>query len=310
MKKLNLLLVPIATSAALVPMVSITSCSKNEDELDWSELMRNPNPIFIDSDLKHVDSAETDIEGSRIYFGHSYIAYKDTVIPYRIYRPENYKELGKLPLIVFLHGSGERGNDNEKQLIHCITKPFDARVDQYLNSIVLAVQCPGPDTDEGPRWVDTSWSTNYDTTKVAESNELATVAKLVKLYSSLPWVDTNRIYAIGLSMGGFGTYDLLARHSDLFAAAVAMCGGAPTDDKSIEILKDMPIYAFHGTADTSVPYDKTTALTYKAITQAGGKKMLLKTYEGAEHNIWNDAIMFAGEDGLPSTTNWLFAQHK
>ena len=220
----------------------------------------------------------------------------DTVLPYRIFVPENYDPAQKYPLILFLHGAGERGNDNSAQLKNAVQVLFDREDGLAETAIVIAPQCP-----EGEQWVDTPWADgNYSVDEIPESDELSAVCALVFDIAKKYSVDSNRIYAMGISMGGFGTWDLIMRHNDTFAAAVPICGGA--DPSKAELLVSTPIYTFHGTADTSVPYEGTEEMV-NAIEDAGGRNIFFVPYQGAGHGIWNDAC---SEDGL---LEWLFAQN-
>ena len=106
---------------------------------------------------------------------------------------------------------------------------------------------------------------------------------------------------MGLSMGAYGVWDLLVRHTDLFAAAIPICGGA--DPSKAQLLTDMPIQTFHGTKDTSVPPMGTDAMV-EAIRSAGGTLIEYEAMEGKGHVIWDEAV--ATEDLI----GWLFYQRK
>ncbi len=210
----------------------------------------------------------------------------------------------KVPLVLFLHGAGERGSDNELQLKNAILKVVNYNSNsQFMNSIVIAPQCP-----ENKQWVDTPWANgNYKLSDVNESEIMKKIVSLVEEYRTFDYVDINRIYVVGLSMGGFGTWDLIARHPELFAAAVPICGGGPTD--AIKTLRTMPIYTFHGTNDGTVPYAGTKEMV-NLITNFGGKNINFVTFDGAGHGIWDSAITYAGNEDIPGLENWLFALTK
>ena len=217
----------------------------------------------------------------------------ESSMPYRLYIPEDYDSTKEYPTIVFLHGAGERGNNNTSQLANAIQNLFDTQ-EQMKNAIVIAPQCPS-----GKRWVETDWTKgNYDSDAIAEE-QLAIVMKILESVQMQYSTDNDRIYAIGLSMGGFGTWNLLMNHSDVFAAGIPICGGA--DTSKAEILKDIPIWTFHGTSDPTVPYSGTKEMV-DAIQAVGGQKITFTTYEGANHIIWNTA---AETEGL---IDWLFSQ--
>ncbi len=203
----------------------------------------------------------------------------DTVLPYRLILPENYDENNTYPMLVFLHGAGERGNDNELQFFHCVQYMHDNMPD----CIIVAPQCP-----TGQQWVDTPWKKGaYSIDAVPESNELIAVVELLQSLEEEFSVDSDRIYAAGLSMGGFGTWDLMMRHNDYFAAAIAMCGGG--DPSQGEALKDTPLFVFHGDMDTDVPISGSTE-TVEAIKAAGGTQVEYTIYKGYAHGIWKKAI--------------------
>ncbi|MCH5180014.1 MAG: prolyl oligopeptidase family serine peptidase [Erysipelotrichales bacterium] len=206
----------------------------------------------------------------------------------------------KVPLVLFLHGGGERGSDNKSQLKNAILKVINKKsTSKFMNSVVIAPQCP-----LNIRWVNTlSGDGNYTLAKVEESKLMKQVVSLVKSYMNLDFIDKNRVYVIGLSIGGFGTWDLLARHSDIFTAGVPICGGGPTD--AINILKNIPIYTFHGTNDFVVPYSGTKEMV-DLIIGAGGTKINFVSFKSAGHNVWDDAIIYDGDRANPNLEDWLF----
>ena len=232
---------------------------------------------------------------------------------YQIYVPREMSISEKAPLILFLHGAGERGSDNEAQLKNAIKKV--AGKGEWANAVIIAPQCPSStggntnsDVNDPNKWAETNWQKgNYLQDNLPESKPLHAAAELIQQYAGYDYIDADRVYVVGLSMGGFGTWDIISRYPDLFAAAVPICGGGPTD--RIDVLKNIPIFTFHGTADGSVPYSGTEGM-YNAITAAGGNKILFKTFQGAGHGIWDQAITFTGDGTLPALEEWLFRQNK
>lgn len=205
---------------------------------------------------------------------------KDTTLPYRLLLPENYDESKEYPLLVFFHGAGERGNDNELQLFHCVQYLYDNMPE---DCIIVAPQCPIDN-----QWVDTPWKLGaYSAEKVPESNELHAVIELLDELKENYTVDSDRIYAAGISMGGFAVWDIVLRHNTTFAAGIAVCGGG--DPSKAEILKDIPLFVFHGDVDTDVPASGTRD-TVNAIRDAGGTKIEYTEYTGWAHGIWNKAF--------------------
>ena len=209
------------------------------------------------------------------------------MLPYCLYLPDNYTASKKYPVILFLHGAGEIGNDNTLQLNN-IKNMFTYNADYIAQSILI---CP-----QTPIW----WSLDYDT----YGDGLGTLSSAMHLLEEIQneySCDNNRIYLTGLSMGSFATWDLLERYGDVFAAAVPVCGGG--NEMSAAAYADIPIVMYHGTADPTVSF-QSSQRTYDAIVAAGGTKALLIPLEGVGHDAWKQAYadrnMFA----------WLFAQNK
>ena len=254
--------------------------------------------VFSDSNgLNEISIEDTIIKSKSLFIAKGY-----NQLDYCEYKPDNISET-KVPLVLFLHGSGERGTDNKSQLKNAIKEVVNASsTSLFMQSVVIAPQCPTFPT----QWVDTPWSNgNYKLEDVKESKILSKVVSLVEKYKNNDYIDSNRVYVVGLSMGGFGTWDLIARHKDLFTAAVPICGGGPVD--AVETLKDFPIYTFHGTKDTTVPYEGTSEMA-KLLKNAGNKDIQFISYEGDGHGIWNKAIKHQGNNTSPSLENWLFSK--
>lgn len=197
----------------------------------------------------------------------------------------------KPPLLIFLHGAGERGDDNERQLIW--GKAFMlAAVDQH-GAVVIAPQCP-----KEKRWVEVDWSAKEHDMPDKPSETAALLEELLpKLIKEFD-IDESRIYVTGLSMGGYGTWDMAQRHPDMIAAAAPICGGG--DAKQARRLKDVPIWAFHGDADRAVPVERSRKMI-AAIKEAGGEPKYTE-YEGVGHNSWSPAY------GNPELLKWMFEQ--
>ncbi len=218
-------------------------------------------------------------------------------IPYRIYVPYNYDSSKDYPVLTLLHGAGERGTNGTHQLTQGFPKLFDDTANVAFSSIVIAPHCP---TEY--RWVEFYWGdANYSCEAVPESEPLKAVVKVLNNVKNNYSVDEDRFYVSGMSMGGFGTWDLLARHSDMFAAAVPICGGG--DPSKANILKEIPIRTFHGTADNIVPLRATTN-TYNAIIEAGGTKITYTALGGMDHFIWDHVYQ---QDWV---FDWLFQQNR
>jgi predicted peptidase len=221
------------------------------------------------------------------------------VLPYRLFVPVNTVPAQARPLVLALHGYGERGNDNDSQLTKnklALVWAIDSNQAKFP-SFVVAPQCPAGSGS----WVHINFqSVGYVLSKTPESNELKTVMELLDSLGREFKLDADRHYVTGLSMGGFGTWDLLMRHPTKFAAAVPICGGADTSKASL--LKSLPIWNFHGGADPVVPV-ANSRLMIAALQKAGGTPKYTE-YAGVGHDSWVRALQ---EPGL---LPWLFAQKR
>ena len=215
-------------------------------------------------------------------------------LPYRLYIPKNYDCGEMYPLLVFLHGAGERGTDNEKQLLH-VQHLFNDPTSPVYDAIVLAPQCP-----EESQWVLWPWEKgNYNIDVTPESPGLETLCMLIDECRDFYNIDDDRLYVTGLSMGGFGTWDLLSRHGARFAAGMPVCGGG--DPSYAELLKRIPVRMFHGSEDDAVPVACSRQM-YAAIRKAGGQIIDYTEFDGAGHGIWG--TVYEDRDNI----DWLFSQ--
>lgn len=188
---------------------------------------------------------------------------KEKELKYDLFVPANYDDKKELPLMLFLHGAGERGSELAK--VRAWGPPKIVKKKKDFPFIVISPQCPS-----GAFWP------QFDDV----------LAKLVDEVAGELKVNKSKMYCTGLSMGGFGTWSLCAKHPKLFAAAAPICGGGKPS--SALDLKDLPIWAFHGDADKVVPYSYSEKLV-NAIKEAGGKQIKFTTYKGVGHNSWSQA---------------------
>ncbi len=180
-------------------------------------------------------------------------------VRYLLSLPDGYKtSKEKFPLLIFLHGAGERGNDLEKVKVHGPTRYL--KEGRKYPFIVVAPQCP-----EGQIW-------NVD----------ALSAMLTDLEKKLR-IDRDRIYLTGLSMGGYGTWEWIGREPNRFAAAMPVCGGGSR--MSTINTGGMPIWCAHGEADEVVPISESRSMIERA--RRAGARVRFTIYEGVGHDSWN-----------------------
>jgi predicted peptidase len=230
-----------------------------------------------------------------LYEANTYRDADGQVLPYRLLKPAKIEPRKTYPLVLFLHGAGERGTDNAAQLLHGAGQFATPENRRKYPCFVVAPQCP---LKQG--WVEVDWGRTSHTMKEKPSTPLRLALELVdSLAAELP-VDKGRIYVTGLSMGGYGAWEAAARRPDFFAAAVPICGGG--DTAQAPRLKRLPIWAFHGEKDPAVPQRRTTAMI-EVIRKVGGTpKMTI--YPGAGHDCWTRTY------ADPEVLAWLFAQKK
>ncbi|MEZ6037762.1 MAG: prolyl oligopeptidase family serine peptidase [Planctomycetota bacterium] len=213
---------------------------------------------------------------------------------YRLLRPLQRFADRERPLVVFLHGAGERGDDNRRQLYWLPRELCSDAVREARPCYVLAVQCP---KDE--RWVDVDWADREPARSPTQpSRAMRAVQLALQRVLADPGVDRSRVYLTGLSMGGYGTWDLLARQPDTFAAALAVCGGG--DPATVDRFAAVPIEVWHGAADKVVPVERSQ-LMVQALAERGAT-VRYHELEGVGHDSWKQAYGDGG--GL----DWLFAQ--
>jgi len=204
-------------------------------------------------------------------------------LPYQVLYPENYDESRSYPLIVFLHGENERGNDNEKQLTQ-YREFFTKNLKSPYEAIVIVPQCP-----ENGYWSSVkihSYGNRADFNFkeiLMPTLAMQMVISLIEDWASTGRVDTNRIYAGGISMGGMGTFDLLYFMPRTFAAAFTACGGG-NPDQIYAYSQNTAVWLFHGTSDNTVPSVYSTIM-YNALKNASADTEYTD-YPGAGHNIW------------------------
>jgi predicted peptidase len=208
---------------------------------------------------------------------------------YVVYVPHDYDSDKPWPLVMFLHGAGERGDDGLIQTAVGIGNAIRRNPERFPCLVVMP-QCPkeGWWSDDGTKWA--------EELKAATTDIDVALAATGKEYN----VDPARIYLTGLSMGGYGTWVYGAKHTDTYAAFMPICGGGRPEDA--KALAKAPIRAFHGTKDSVVPVDRSREMV-AAVKQAGGDVELTE-YPDTDHNSWDQAY------GDAAAIAWLLKQRK
>ncbi len=234
-----------------------------------------------------------------IFEKRTFITSKGDTLPYRILLPENYSKEKKYPLVLFLHGGGEKGNDNEKQLINGVKVFLDPVNRQKYPCIVIAPQC----------FANSSWySAKVDRTvnpPVRDFNysaypitpALAAVEELTKDIIKNESVKKDQVHVTGLSMGGMGTFEIVYRNPGLFESATPICGGGDARSYSKKQTKTR-FWIFHGSVDgtVDVKYSRQMVERLKELKA----EVRYTEYPGVDHNSWD--IAYAEPDLLP----WIF----
>ena len=221
---------------------------------------------------------------------------------YRILYPEEYDGTKAYPLVLFLHGAGERGNDNEKQLTHGADLFLDPENRKKFPAIVAFPQCP-----EDLYWIDIAIRSklrdnpDFKESIKSPSEELALVNELVDHIEETESVKSNQRYIMGLSMGAFGTFETLGRWPEKYAAAIAICGGG-----NLSLTKNYAdhtaLWITHGAKDDVVPVTLSRRI-YRALKEQGSDVRYTE-FPDANHNAWDPTF------ALPELLPWLFSNRK
>ncbi|MDB9976872.1 prolyl oligopeptidase family serine peptidase [Flavobacteriaceae bacterium] len=220
--------------------------------------------------------------------------FEKETLSYRILKPLNYNPNKQYPVHLFLHGAGERGNDNVSQLVHGGKLFLKKENREQYNSWVIFPQAPKND------WWGYKDPYKFDY-NVKESKAMSLVVKLMDDFTQRKDVDPNKVFVSGLSMGGMGTFVILNLRPEMFAAATPICGdGDPSLVSNYS--KKVPVWIFHGSDDTVVSPKKSLKMA-KAIIENGGSPKIT-FYENVGHDSWNNA--FAEKDFL----KWIHSKSK
>jgi len=212
-------------------------------------------------------------------------------MPYLLFVPEGYDKTKSYPLVLWLHGGGTRGNNLKLLLGHGDQHGigFLARADNQAKypSFIIAPQCP----------INRLWGNSESDQPTAEMRMALEILDQVQTDYS---VDSRRLYVMGMSLGGYGTWDAIIRRPTTFAAALPICGGG--DPSKAALIAKTPIWAFHGDEDELVNVSKSRSMI-AALKKAGGQPRYSE-YKGVGHNSWERAFK------EPDFSSWLFAQRR
>jgi len=284
MKKLFTIMA--ATAVAGLALTAFAPVSAEEPTVDYGYIIPDNTPRVLEKMEAAVFENDT---GS---------------LNYRIYKSPNYKADDKANpavLIVFLHGSGGTGNDNEQQIRDqqtLVNYLVSDSADQILTMpfIVVAPQCP-----TGDQWVNVNgyYNNNYSLDQTPESKSLKLVGDLVDSLVATENIDADNLTLGGISMGGYGTWDFSLRHPDKFAALIPICGAG--DPTKAENIKDKRIWVFHGDADQSVPVQSSRNMV-EALKALNAPKLTYTEFPGVGHNSWKPAMGVSD----PYLMQWIF----
>lgn len=224
------------------------------------------------------------------------------VFRYRILYPIAYSPSKTYPLVIFLHGRGEQGCDNQRQLIHGSSLFLADSNRIRFPAFVVFPQCP-----VGDYWSnvlikeDSAGKRSFHFRKKGEATwSMKAVLLLLSQLESRLKPDKNRLYMGGLSMGGMGTLEILARKPRKFAAAFAICGGA--NPRLAKKISQTPLWLFHGEKDDVVDPQFSKDLFFGIKRQKG--LVQLRLYPNANHNAWDSAFH------EPNLLPWLFSHRR
>lgn len=235
------------------------------------------------------------------YLHRSFISGADT-LPYRILFPQGYNHDLRYPLVLVLHGAGERGNDNNLQLLHGSSLFSNTHNQKMHPAIVVFPQCAAQQYWSSVQVMQQTrpYDLDFDYRRPPTA-PLQAVMKLLQQLCNVEAVDRRRIYVTGLSMGGMGTFELVHRLPRVFAAALPICGGGDAVRYTRRAQK-VPFWIFHGSTDAVVDVNESRRM--QAQLQAKGFPVRYTEYAGVGHNSWAPAF------AEPEFLSWMFLQQR
>jgi len=215
---------------------------------------------------------------------------------YRMSAPQFPEEGKRYPLILFLHGSGECGTDNQRQLAIGLPTLMRTLLLCPEPVVVIAPQCQA-----GNWWVRALARTDRYAMSREPSGSMEVALALCRNAVATGLADSNRLYVTGLSLGGFGTWDAIQREPSFFAAAIPICGGG--DIRRVKPLRRLPIWVFYGRVDKNVAVDCSRRMV-SALHDAGSSSVQYTEYEDGAHAIWDRVY------GNREVLDWLLSQRR
>jgi predicted peptidase len=216
------------------------------------------------------------------------------VTVYRLGAPQFPEKGKKYPMILFLHGSGECGTNNFKQITVGLPKLFEGVMKRPEPFIIVAPQCDGTNTWVKTLAFDSDYAAPPEPTKALKA-ALDICDDLIRNRQA----DPDRFYITGLSLGGFGTWDAIQREPNKFAAAAPICGGG--DVRRLAGMDKLPLWIAHGDADKNVPVECSRRMV-TAIHDAGNKELVYMEYKDAGHVVWDRVY------GDPNFLEWFLTR--
>lgn len=213
-------------------------------------------------------------------------------LPYRMYKPKDLNK--KYPLVILLHGIGERGSDNEKQLNLGVGE-FLTKIKECYPSIIVVPQCPySSDTSNKYYWsnaiTEISNGLQFNLSQTEPTIPMKMLMSLISELLNSDDIDKNQVYIGGFSMGGFGVYEILWRMPYVFKAAFPICGASSLDNNKLESYAGKTrIWAFHGYLDDIIPITLGNN-TYDAIQKIPASNIKYTIYSNVYHNSWDYAF--------------------
>lgn len=218
-------------------------------------------------------------------------------MPYRLFVPTGYNANTSYPLVLFLHGAGERGTDNNAHIESSRGAKLWAETANQASypCFVIAPQCPA-----NKQWVNTNWSLgSYSITNIPMSTELKMVKDIIETLQTQYNIDASRLFITGLSMGGYGTWDFILRYPTMFKAAVPICGAG--DPSKASLISTIPLRVFHSSDDNIVPVAGSRDMV-NAINAVGPntRTKFYTEYTDQGHFSWTNAY------NTSDLVSWLF----